>query len=86
MPKIFWKNALALVAGIMLIIALLLNVGPRSVLVAFQTALPTYLALGLLAYAIFFVLRGIRWKALLAAPRPAQASRPPPPFRPSDGS
>lgn len=62
---------MGLTAGILLVVVLLMNVGLEDVAATLGRAVPVYLLLGALAYALFFVLRGIRWKFILHRAAPA---------------
>src|SRR5438132_10716433 len=64
------KRILALLAGAALLVAMLAYVGPAHVVNAVKQASPVWLVLSLLAYAIFFVLRGWRWQVLLSRSAP----------------
>ena len=52
-----------------------MNVGVERVTAAFRDAAIGYLALGFGAYAVFFVLRGLRWKLLLRNAAPSATVR-----------
>jgi uncharacterized protein (TIRG00374 family) len=64
------KASALLVVGIVVLGALVAYVGPREVVSAFTQASPTYLALAFVAYATFFLVRGIRWRMLFAHSAP----------------
>lgn len=64
------KAALFLVLGLLLLGAMLAYVGPGEVVRALGEASPAFLALSLLSYIVFFLLRGIRWKVLFSRSAP----------------
>lgn len=65
-----WKTALAFAAGLAFLAALVVYVGPGTVVQAVASADPLLLVLAAGAYALFFLLRGIRWRALLSRSAP----------------
>lgn len=64
------KAALAFAAGVVFLGALVAYVGPATVASALLRANLALLALAACAYALFFLLRGIRWRALLSRSAP----------------
>lgn len=64
------KAALLFVAGIALLACLLAYVGPAKVVEALAAASPLFLALAFATYAVFFLLRGWRWKVLFSRSAP----------------
>lgn len=64
------KATLAFVAGVAFLGVLVWYVGPGKVLQAVGAADPLLLVLAFLVYALFFVLRGIRWRTLLSRAAP----------------
>lgn len=64
------KATLAFVAGVVFLGALVAYVGPSTVAHALATANLALLALAAGAYALFFLLRGLRWRALLSRSAP----------------
>ncbi len=64
------KAALLLALGLVILAAMVVWAGPGRVLLALTRASPAYLALALGAYAVFFVLRGWRWKTLFSQSAP----------------
>lgn len=65
------KGALALVGGIGLLVFLLAYAGPDRLADAFAHASPALVAAAAAAYGLFFILRGIRWRSLLASAAPS---------------
>lgn len=65
MVRYNWRHAIALAFGVALVVALVLFVGPGAILDAIQGAAKAYLLLALASYALFFLLRGLRWRTLL---------------------
>lgn len=64
------RSALAFALGLALLGALVWYVGPAEIAEAVTRADPLFLVLGVLAYAAFFVLRGIRWRMLFSRSAP----------------
>jgi uncharacterized protein (TIRG00374 family) len=64
------KRILALLAGAALLVGMLAYVGPRRVVHAIEQASPVWLVLSLVSYALFFVLRGWRWRVMLSKSAP----------------
>ncbi|HUR69036.1 MAG TPA: lysylphosphatidylglycerol synthase transmembrane domain-containing protein [Candidatus Thermoplasmatota archaeon] len=64
------RAALLFLLGIGVLAALLAYVGPAEVVRALRAASPAYLGLAVLAYAVFFLLRGLRWKMLFSYSAP----------------
>lgn len=64
------KAVLFLALGLLLLGGMLAYVGPAEVVRAMGEASPLFLALSLLAYVTFFLLRGWRWKVLFSQSAP----------------
>lgn len=64
------KALLFFALGLLLLGGMLAYVGPAEVLRAMSEASPVFLALSLLCYVAFFVLRGWRWKILFSQSAP----------------
>lgn len=64
------KTAILLLAGLAIVVALVAYVGPEKIVTALRAAPPQYLLLAVLAYALFFLLRGVRWKMLFSSSAP----------------
>lgn len=64
------KAALLFGLGLAVLAAMVVWVGPSTVVQALSRASPIHLALALVAYATFFVLRGWRWKTLFSQSAP----------------
>lgn len=64
------RAAIALAAGLALVAAMLWYIGPSHVGRALSSASPIYLALAIVAYGLFFLVRGIRWRMLFSHSAP----------------
>lgn len=64
------KAALLFVLGIGVLAGLLAYVGPAKVVQALRAASPVFLLLAFTTYAVFFLLRGLRWKLLFTRSAP----------------
>jgi len=64
------KAAIFLLLGLLLLGAMVVYVGPGEIVRALREASPAFLALSLLAYVTFFLLRGLRWKVLFSRSAP----------------
>lgn len=75
MPSLRKRDVAALALGLAVVAGLIAYVGPGKVIEAVEriTAQALLLAMGL--YALFFVLRGIRWRVLLGSVAPQTTTR-----------
>lgn len=64
------KAALYSLLGLAVLVALIAYVGPSHIASAVRNASPLFLGLAVGSYALFFLLRGIRWRILLASSAP----------------
>lgn len=64
------KATLYLALGLGLLAAMVAYAGPDEVARALTLSSPTYLALALVAYALFFLARALRWRLLLSQAAP----------------
>ena len=70
MPRSGAKTALLFLVGAALLAALVAYVGVGRVVDALRLASPVYLGFAVASYAIFFLVRGIRWRMLFAKSAP----------------